>query len=314
MAPLHTVLLLVVACVAGVARAFGPGPPPPPPPIMPPSVACDGEYTCAHFNGEKLYCWGKNSLGQLGDGTTTNRGTPAPVAAGGLSTTRQVAAGVQSACALLSSGEVYCWGWNVFGTVGDGTGASTETPTFVMGGAAQLTVGNFQACALQMTGAVKCWGDNSLGQVGDDSMEQRNSPVDVTGLSANIQLVRAGRGHTCAINTTGHVLCWGSNVYGHVGDGTTTQRNAPVATLLDAVAKDLALGDHFTCALAVNGSVFCWGRNSDSQLGDGTCIAGGLTTAASWATAPPPRAPCPLSSRGSPTWCTWPPAASTRAR
>jgi alpha-tubulin suppressor-like RCC1 family protein len=237
-------------------------------------------HSCALRVNGSVACWGSNSAGQLGDGTTTNRQTP--VAVSGLSGgVAAVSASHNHTCAVLGSGGLKCWGDNPFGQLGDGTTADRVTPVDVSGlsgDPAVVAPGATHTCALLADGGVRCWGHNNVGQAGDGSTGDRATPVGVVGLAGGIVFTPAtarstalGVGHTCVVTTAGGVECWGRNTYGELGDGTTTNRSAPVPVpgLTSGVAA-VVLGANFTCALTAGGGVKCWGYNASGQLGNGT--------------------------------------------
>ncbi len=180
--------------------------------------------------GGGAFCWGWNSYGQLGDGTTTNRSTPVPVT--GLSSgVVSLAAGSGHTCAVTTGGAARCWGWNSYGQLGDGTTTNRSTPVPVTGlpsGVASLAAGSGHTCAVTTGGAAKCWGWNSYGQLGDGTTTNRSTPVPVTGLPPEVASLAAGSGHTCAVTTGGTAKCWGYNFNGQLGDRTTTNRSTPV--------------------------------------------------------------------------------------
>ena len=234
------------------------------------AVAAGGNHTCALTDGGGVVCWGWNTSGQLGDGTTTNRRTPVEVV--GLSSgVAAISAGDRHTCALTDSGGVVCWGWNASGQLGDGTWTDSSTPVTVTGlsnGVAAITAGGGQTCALTTTGGLMCWGWNISGQLGDGTTTNRNMPVAVTDLSSGVASVSVGGSHTCALTTTGCLMCWGSNMYGQLGDGTFWQRSTPMAvTDLSSGVAGAAAGDGHTCALTSAGGVLCWGSNEYGQVG-----------------------------------------------
>ena len=232
-------------------------------------------HTCALNAAGGARCWGDNAYGQLGDGTTTTRLAPAGVS--GLA--RGVAAVVASAsrsCALTVGGAVLCWGSNSSGLLGDGTAVDRLTPAAVIGlgsGVAAVGMGSGYSCALTTGGAVLCWGANAYGQIGDGTTTNRPTPVPVTGLPGAVAAIAVGAYHTCALTTSGGVVCWGSNYEGGLGDGTTDDQSvpAPVSGLASGVSA-ISAGLYHSCALMTSGAVRCWGSNSFAQLGDGTTV------------------------------------------
>jgi alpha-tubulin suppressor-like RCC1 family protein len=193
------------------------------------SVAAGGDFTCAVQKGG-VECWGSNNSGQLGNGTFESN--PNPVGIPGLeSGVAVVAAGVFHACAVKTNGEVWCWGENFAGELGDGTNHNNPVPVMVKnfeGGIQAVAVGGSHTCALTKAGGVKCWGGNSSGQLGDGTTTDRKSPVDVTGLSSGVIAVAAGGSHTCAVLTGGAVKCWGLNKNGQLGNGANQDSSIPV--------------------------------------------------------------------------------------
>jgi alpha-tubulin suppressor-like RCC1 family protein len=245
------------------------------------AVAAGWEHTCA-LKGGKVYCWGYNYYGQLGDGTNTNRNTPVLVADGamGNSGVTAIGAGDYYTCAL-KGGKVYCWGYNVDGELGDGTNTNRNTPTLVADGAmgnsgvTAIAVGGWHTCALK-GGQVYCWGYNYYGQLGDNTTTNRITPTLVAdGAMGNsgVTAVAASDGlHTCALKG-GKVYCWGYNVDGELGDGTNTNRITPTLVADGAMGNSgvtaIDAGDYHTCAIK-SGALYCWGWNSKGQLGDNT--------------------------------------------
>jgi len=235
-------------------------------------VAAGGGHTCSLTGDGRVHCWGRNALGQLGDGTRTGRLTPVLVA--GIRDAVQVSVFGSSSCAVLSDATARCWGANDAGQLGDGTSVDRSSPVAVGGGSplagvVQISVGRAHACALLMAGTVRCWGDNSSGQLGVAGPVPVLTVLEVSGLNGVVR-IDAGSDHTCAQLGVGTVRCWGANASGQLGDGTTTTRSTPVDVVgLNRVTRVVAGVDH-TCVVLATGGVSCWGANGQGQLGDGT--------------------------------------------
>ena len=249
-------------------------------------LATWGGHTCASTStdaGDAVYCWGNNSSGQLGIGSTSGEyGTPQKVkntdgtGTGFLSGVVELAARSYHTCARTSAGEVYCWGYNAFGQLGIGTtGREKGTPQKVKGlpVAKELAAGSYHTCARTSAGEVYCWGNNDYGQLGINSTSWAlASPQQVQGLTGAVELV-AGSEHTCALTSTGEVYCWGNNDYGQLGIGTTGGEYGTPQVVIDnplVGTVELAAGNAHTCALTSGGAVYCWGRNDSGQLGIGS--------------------------------------------
>ena len=201
------------------------------------AITAGSDHTCAILDDGSVSCWGWNSAGQLGDGTSTDRDTPTQTSSLGTDRTAiAIAAGKYHTCAILDDGSVSCWGAGNGGRLGDGTNSdrNTTTQTSSLGAgrtAVAITAGESHTCAILDDGSVSCWGRNWDGQLGDGTTTNRNTPNQTASLGAGRTAVAitAGEFHTCAILDDGSVSCWGSNWDGQLGDGTTTHRTTPTA-------------------------------------------------------------------------------------
>lgn len=238
------------------------------------SVSSGRQHVCVTEDGGGVRCWGNNGSGQIGQGTSSSS-VLAPSTVAGLSDIVDVRGGGFHSCALRQTGQVLCWGYNAFGELGTGTtGSALTTPQNVIGisDAVQLSVGANHACVVRRGGKIACWGQGGSGRLGNGLSSDASTPVEVAPGQAGVFYavsVEAGADHTCAVSVGGAVACWGSNLYGALGDGTNSSRKTPVTVggLSGVVA--VSSGEQFTCATTAAGGAACWGSNSSGQLGDG---------------------------------------------
>ena len=252
------------------------------------SVAVAHLHSCAVGVDGRVYCWGGNPAGQLGDSTTSSRTTPDTVVGAFANPFVAVHVGGSSACGLLSDGDMYCWGLNLFGELGDGTTDSRLSPVVVSGGLkfASFDVGDYLARGVEVGSEdVFCWGRGSAGQLGTVATEGcdyagsivdcSTSPVRVSG-GLSFESVSVGTWHACGVSA-GAIYCWGWNTFGRFGDGgpgivsttpmpTTDPAEGPVTWSLVSAGRD------HTCGVTTNGIGYCWGRNQVGQLGDGNTV------------------------------------------
>lgn len=232
------------------------------------SLAAGGDHTCGLTAAGEAYCWGNNSDGQLGDGTLTERPTPAAVAMPGGVTFASLAAGYFHTCGVTATGEAYCWGSNADGQLGDGTLMDRPTPTAVASSGAMpegfsfaaLAAGGDHTCGAGAAGNAYCWGTDR---------DLIPTPVEMPA-GQTLASLAAGYSHTCGVTAAGMAYCWGSNGSGQLGDGSSTAQSIPTAVAISGVTfATVAAGDYHSCALTVAGMAYCWGWNARGQLGDG---------------------------------------------
>lgn len=238
-----------------------------------------GRHSCFRDTDATVKCLGANSYGQLGNGTEAASSTAVQVAGltGASNSTKaeQVVAGTSHSCVLLANGKARCWGVNGLRQLGSAanTVSASSQPVDVPGISGRLselaTLGN-HTCALRNNGGVYCWGADEFGQLGDGTVAPFKGVVGVSGLTGSARAVSAGLSHSCALVRAGAVQCWGSNVYGQLGDGTKVTSARPVSVIgLPRPATELAAGGEHTCARLDDASIWCWGRGTRGQLGDG---------------------------------------------
>jgi alpha-tubulin suppressor-like RCC1 family protein len=202
-----------------------------------------------------------------------------------------VTTGQQHTCGLMTSGSAYCWGYNAFGQLGDGTMIDRITPVAVSGGLTfeAVSAGSWHTCGVTTSGSAYCWGRNAGGQLGDGTTTDRYDPVAVVGglgfVAADAGVNDTPSSHTCGLTTGGSARCWGRNDYGQLGDGTKISRTTPVTVSGGLTFEAVSAGRHHTCGVTSSGTAYCWGRNRFRQLGDSTssdrtapvAVSGGLT-------------------------------------
>lgn len=169
-------------------------------------------------------------------------------------TLTQITIGDQFACALDNAGAAYCWGWNEWGPLGDGSTTESDVPVAVDTGGvlagktlSQISAGNRDVCALDSTGAAYCWGEGSAGKLGDGNTHGTTVPVavDTHGVLAGKTLtqITVGDGTACALSSAGAAYCWGAGGLGELGDGATANSSVPVAVDTRGVLAGKTLSD-----------------------------------------------------------------------
>jgi alpha-tubulin suppressor-like RCC1 family protein len=242
-------------------------------------IAAGGQFSCGVATTQRAYCWGLDTLGQLGGGKLTATAVPSLVTS--IVSFRDITAGGDHACGLTTVNTAFCWGSDVFGQLGNvGLLFTSSTPIAVDGELRfqQLSAGRLHTCGALVDGRVACWGSNFAGQVGSASVQQTalGPVVDAPQIvplpvSASAAFAAQGR-HSCALSTNGAAYCWGSNRHGELGTGarttTDTAVTPPSQVVGGLVFAQLAGGFGFTCGVSA-GNIYCWGRNDFGQTGNG---------------------------------------------
>jgi alpha-tubulin suppressor-like RCC1 family protein len=257
-------------------------------------VAAGSLHTCALMDDGSVRCWGRNNVGQLGQGNTTDIGddsgehpvtVPLPASVVALTT------GGNFTCALLQGGELRCWGYGVEGNMAQGNQGNIgdqpgEAPVAVdFGGHAvrAVSAGVAHACAILDDGSLRCWGSSAYGMLAQgntatigDSAGETTVPVDLGGHGA--VLIASGRLQSCAVLDDGSVRCWGFNSDGQLGLGNKNNIGdnlGEVPALVDTggnVPIAISGGEAHTCAAWADRTVRCWGNGANGQLGIGASV------------------------------------------
>ena len=253
-------------------------------------VSASSSHSLALSSDGKVYAWGHNSDGALGDGSTTARPSPVAVDTTGVLKDKiivAVSAGTHFSLALGSDGKVYAWGngW----MLGYSPALENQTSPIAVNASGVLAgktitdiaAGPYHSLALDSTGNVYSWGDNTQGQLGDGTTSSDNSPiaVDVSGVLAGKTLVgiAAGYYHSAVLDSNGKVYAWGYGVSGQLGNGTSANSLSPVAVntagvLSGKTITTIAAGDYHSLALDSDGKVYAWGYGNVGQLGNSDTI------------------------------------------
>jgi len=251
------------------------------------SIAAGSSHYMALTSDGQVFCWGANYYGQLGNSSNTDSALPVAVSStGGLSgkTVTAIAAGNSHSLALTSDGQVFSWGRNSYGQLGNNSTTNSSVPVAVastgaLAGKAVTLVaaGNSHSMALTSDGQVYCWGYNYYGQLGNNSTTNSSVPVAVSSTGVltgkTVSLIAAGASHCMALTSDNHVVAWGCNLCGQLGNKSTTSGSVPVAVSAlwensGKTAGAIEGGGNHSLVCTTDGSVYAWGYGMYGQLGN----------------------------------------------
>ena len=269
-------------------------------------------HSCYILDNGSVKCWGKNNLGQLGLGDTSNRGDNSsemgdnlPVVDLGTGrTAKAIAAGDYHTCAILDNASIKCWGANASGQLGIGDTRNRGDESSDMGDtlpavdlgsgrtAKVIVAGGSHTCTILDDSSIKCWGENDQGQLGlGNTTDSLNASVVDMGSGITAKAIAAGESHTCAILNNSAIKCWGRANEGQMGlykwnENIGDEPNEMGVTGQDDLtnigtgrtATAIAAGKYHNCAILDNSSIKCWGANTSGQLGLGDTVNRGATT------------------------------------
>lgn len=226
-----------------------------------------------------LWCWGVNTVGQLGDNTTVNKSSPVQITGGGTNW-RKLSSGSNgnansASIAQKTDGTVWTWGNNAGGNLGDSTTASKSSPVQISGSETnwiQISSGGNHMSAIKADGTLWAWGGNSFGELGDNAAVNRATIKTTVAGGTNWKRTESSNWCTYGIKADGTLWAWGRNNWGQLGDGTTLHRSSPVQIGTDTTWKEVRAYTYHTCALKIDGSLWAWGYGLYGGLGIDTTV------------------------------------------
>ncbi|MGI9315278.1 MAG: thrombospondin type 3 repeat-containing protein [Luminiphilus sp.] len=249
-------------------------------------IAPGSSHVCGIRTDDVAMCWGSNSDGQLGDGTTND--SAIPIAVSGGHSFASIDGGGANTCGITTAGLLYCWGSNHVYQIGNNVTNQVDqlTPTRVHDpdsaannwnkAILKVSVGGHFACAIDEDNRGYCWGnsyENATG-TGDGSYPKVPKRIHKPNSSANWDVtfidISAGMDHTCAIRSSGEARCWGTELYGQLGNGGSANQSEkfPVKVSGNKTWVSIATGREHTCGINDDNYMFCWGKNLFGQVGN----------------------------------------------
>ena len=231
-----------------------------------------------NIRATRLWTWGRNQAGGLGDNTIAHKSSPVQTVAGGTNWRQMDNHSLWHAGAIKTDGTLWMWGSNNNAQLGDYTRVLRSSPVQTIAGGnnwKQVSIGGVNTAAIKTDGTLWCWGENWYGHLGDNTIDPKSSPVQTVAGGTNWKTVSCGYNHTAAIKTDGTLWLWGYDVYGQLGDNSTTKKSSPVQTVAGGTNwKQVSCGYGHTGAIKTDGTLWTWGNNSyfEGMLGDNTTL------------------------------------------
>lgn len=243
------------------------------------SIAASDDFAYAVRSDGSVWAWGTNRVGELGVAPGTLSSINFPLRVAGITNAVMVAAGHYHGLALTANGQIFAWGTNNAGQLGNNSTTSSSTPVQVQNitNAIYIGAGRDHSVALLSDGTIRTWGDNTYGQLGDNSAEAFSKvPVSLTGTNAiSIARISIGQRHNLALRQDGTLFSWGDNSLKQLGYSNSTISTSNVPAIVDTVTNviDIAAGWYHSLVLKNDGTVLAWGINEDGEIGNGTQVS-----------------------------------------
>ena len=231
-----------------------------------------GYYSLAAIRGSdgRLFSWGYNGYGQLGDNSMTNRSVPVSVSTA--DSFVEIVGGHYMSIAIRGDGRLFSWGFNDNGGLGDNSKTSRSVPGSVntTDSFVQIACGFTFAIGIRGSdGRLFSWGSNSVGQLGYNSTTERSVPGSVSTTDSFVDIAIGDMGHAMALRSDGRLFSWGYNAQGQLGDNSITNRSVPGSvSSADSFAKIDCQGYTSAAIRGSDGRLFIWGYNAYGGLGD----------------------------------------------
>lgn len=231
-----------------------------------------GTHYCAINMSDDLYCWGRNNYGQIGMGDNTTVITGLTQVSSGTKF-KFISAGVNSTCAVTLAGAGYCWGLGTNHVLGDGNSTNSYSPSAVAGGLTfnKIEMYLFHACGLTNTNEIYCWGSDfsNNGNLGDGSGTNSPVPIKVAGAHVWQDVSVTGR-HSCALDMTNQMFCWGEGGEGEIGNGDVLDQLVPTLVVGGYNWASMSGSSYMSCGVTSSGRGYCWGQYFNwGQMGNG---------------------------------------------
>jgi alpha-tubulin suppressor-like RCC1 family protein len=226
------------------------------------AVATGFSSSCALTQSGRMYCWGENRFGELGDSSRVPHSAPIPVHTESTFTFITGTQGTSRSCAITPSGAAYCWGYNLNGELGDGSTVDAWVPARVGGDVTFAAISSsYHTCALSLTGAAYCWGLDLAGALGRGPGPYGD--ITVPGAVATTTAythITTGLEFTCALDSGGRAYCWGWGAMVGAGGSPDTVYHEPTPVLTEQRFVTLSAAEEHTCGVTAARAVYCWGK------------------------------------------------------